>query len=764
MNTIYKTLSKIVFTATVIAGLSVKANAQVTNLILNGNMEGAATAWNQTSTNFGTPLCTAAACGVGGGTGPHAGSGWAWFGGFPGGVEQGTLDQTITIPTGLVSANFNFWLEVPVCDSVGGSQDYLAVLIDSDTLFFVTGNDILCGTVGYGQQTFNVLSYADGNPHTITFTSTTFGTGGATNFFVDDVELLADNGSVAVDCADTTSFSPALAITDGDSLGVSDVQTVSGLTGTLGSTTNLIGVAVNVTHTWIGDVRMILTAPNGAQITLIDRPGVPASTYGCDGDDLDFTVIRGTGNDMENVCGNLPAIAGDYTAANGQDLNAINLLGGSPNGAWTLAAADFATPDPGVINSWSLIFSNGPVASFNPPASICATSGNVNLSPLVTGTPGGTWSGAGVTGTSLNPTGLTSTSITYTVTDGNGCTDSQTSTILIAPGAPSAAFTFSATANTVTFTNTSTNGGTYVWDFGDSGSSTDTNTVHTYASTGSYTVTLTVTNACGTNSNTQTVTLGCADFVLDGGLEAGAGGGVWTEFSSNFTTPLCNAAGCGLGGGTGPNSGTWWAWFGGLGGAIEQGSLIQSVTIPSNATSADLSFFTEYPVCDSVGGSLDVFFVILGSDTLYQTTGADIDCGVVGYQQRTYNVLSAATGNPTNLEFNSTTFGTGGPTNFFVDDVALVVCTPVGIQELVSGASISVVPNPASSYVDITFKNYSENINLSINDMTGKVVYNATVSGKSAQNRIDVSNWAKGVYMVSFKAFGKNYSQKLVVQ
>jgi hypothetical protein len=48
--------------------------------------------------------------------------------------------------------------------------------------------------------------------------------------------------------------------------------------------------------------------------------------------------------------------------------------------------------------------------------------------------------------------------------------------------------------------------------------------------------------------------------------------------------------------------------------------------------------------------------------------------------------------------------------------------------------------------------------------MTGKVVYNATVSGKSAQNRIDVSNWAKGVYMVSFKAFGKNYSQKLVVQ
>lgn len=762
MNTIYKTFSRIIFTATVITGLSVSTNAQVTNLILNGNMEGTAAAWTQTSTNFGTPLCTAA-CGLGGGTGPHAGSGWCWFGGLGGAVEQASLVQTVTIPTGLVSANLNFWLEVPVCDSVGGLQDYMALLIDADTLYFVTGNDILCGTIGYGQQTFNVLAYADGNPHTITFTSTTFGTGGPTNFFVDDVELLADNGSVAVDCADTSAFSPALAITDGDSTGVADAQTLSGLTGTLGSTTNLVGVLLNVSHTWVGDVRLRLTAPNGTQITLMDRPGVPASTFGCDGDDLDFEIIRGTGNDVENVCSNAPAISGSYTAANGQDLNAINIAGGSPNGTWTLDAADFATPDPGTINSWSLIFSSGPVASFNAPSSICATSGNVSLTPLVTGTAGGTWSGAGVTGTTLDPTGLTTTSITYTVTDGSGCTDSQTSTILIAPGAPSASFSFSATANTVTFTNTSTNGGTYAWDFGDSGTSTDTNAVHTYASTGSYTVTLTATNACGTNSTTQTVTLGCADFILDGGLEAGAGGGSWTEFSTNFTTPLCNAA-CGLGGGTGPNTGSWWSWFGGLGGAIEQGSLAQSVTIPANATSADLSFFTEYPVCDSVGGAQDVFFVIFGSDTIYQTTGADVDCGVVGYQQRTYNVLSAATGTPTNLEFNSTTFGTGGPTNFFVDDIALVVCTPVGIQELVSGASISVVPNPASSYVDISFKNYTDNINISISDMTGKVVYNSIMSGKTTQNRIDVSKWSKGVYLISFTAFDKNYSQKLVIK
>lgn len=87
MNNINKILSKIVFTVAVIAGLSVRTNAQVTNLILNGNMEGAAAAWTQTSTNFGTPLCTAAACGLGGGTGPHAGAGWCWFGGLGGALE-----------------------------------------------------------------------------------------------------------------------------------------------------------------------------------------------------------------------------------------------------------------------------------------------------------------------------------------------------------------------------------------------------------------------------------------------------------------------------------------------------------------------------------------------------------------------------------------------------------------------------------------------------------------------------------------------------
>jgi hypothetical protein len=73
---------------------------------------------------------------------------------------------------------------------------------------------------------------------------------------------------------------------------------------------------------------------------------------------------------------------------------------------------------------------------------------------------------------------------------------------------PSAAFTYSATANTVTFTNTSLNAQAYAWDFGDSTSSTAQSPQHTFAGTGPYTVTLTVTK-CGKQSTTsQTFVLG----------------------------------------------------------------------------------------------------------------------------------------------------------------------------------------------------------------------------------------------------------------
>jgi len=59
---------------------------------------------------------------------------------------------------------------------------------------------------------------------------------------------------------------------------------------------------------------------------------------------------------------------------------------------------------------------------------------------------------------------------------------------------PVANATYSTSGNVVTFTNSSTGGTSYSWDFGDFTNSSATSPVHAYAANGAYTAVLTATN------------------------------------------------------------------------------------------------------------------------------------------------------------------------------------------------------------------------------------------------------------------------------
>ena len=59
----------------------------------------------------------------------------------------------------------------------------------------------------------------------------------------------------------------------------------------------------------------------------------------------------------------------------------------------------------------------------------------------------------------------------------------------------------------VDFTNTTVEGTTYLWDFGDGNTSTEESPSHAYADEGEYEVTLTATNECGTTMTTETLTI-----------------------------------------------------------------------------------------------------------------------------------------------------------------------------------------------------------------------------------------------------------------
>jgi subtilisin family serine protease len=167
---------------------------------------------------------------------------------------------------------------------------------------------------------------------------------------------------------------------------------------------------------------------------------------------------------------------------------------------------------------------------------------------------------------------------------------------------------------------------------------------------------------------------GGTDVVQDGSFETGTPNAAWTEFSATFGTPLCDEAGCGLGGGTGPRTGAWWTWFGGIA-AAESGSVSQNVTLPSGP-SAELRFWLEIPA----NGQPGVMEVSMDGNVLFSVTEAD-SAAYATYTEVVVDVSSFADGGTYALEFSSETQAGATATNFFVDDVSLVVQPgPVGCE------------------------------------------------------------------------------------
>jgi subtilisin-like proprotein convertase family protein len=122
---------------------------------------------------------------------------------------------------------------------------------------------------------------------------------------------------------------------------------------TCGTITGVKVQNLNITHTWVGDLRVTLTSPLGTIITLFDRPGRTTTGAGCSGDNLavgfdDAAILTAT--DFENACGNLPAISGTY-----QPVNLLSGLNGqNMQGTWTLTVHDEAAGDGGTLDSWQL--------------------------------------------------------------------------------------------------------------------------------------------------------------------------------------------------------------------------------------------------------------------------------------------------------------------------------------------------------------------------------------------------------------------------
>ena len=119
-----------------------------------------------------------------------------------------------------------------------------------------------------------------------------------------------------------------------------------------------LNVNINMAHTYIGDLTFILTQQStNKSVTVIDRPGNPASGFGCRYDDIVATLGDEALLPVEDQCStSQPSINGSF-----KPNNPLTLFDGTQsNGTWSLKVIDNDPySDGGTLNSWSLQICTG---------------------------------------------------------------------------------------------------------------------------------------------------------------------------------------------------------------------------------------------------------------------------------------------------------------------------------------------------------------------------------------------------------------------
>jgi hypothetical protein len=125
----------------------------------------------------------------------------------------------------------------------------------------------------------------------------------------------------------------------------------------------------------------------------------------------------------------------------------------------------------------------------------------------------------------------------------------------------------------------------------------------------------------------------------------------------------------------------------------------------------------------------------------------------------TYGPVASSTGIVTVKASNSC-----GVSTARVLAVTSTVCPRIG-----EGSSLSLIayPNPTSSNLTVEFtSDQAQDVNMTMRDASGRVVYNemkAVATGANA-TLIDVSTFAKGIYMLQLQSNNTTETLRVIVQ
>ena len=176
-----------------------------------------------------------------------------------------------------------------------------------------------------------------------------------------------------------------------------------------------VNLSIDANHTWVGD--LIFTLQHDATTVIaVDRPGVPASTFGCSSDNVGILLDdEGVDGPVESQCsGTSPALFGSPTPNN--PLSAFDAV--STALTWTLSVEDMVAGDTGTLNQWCIYLN---IVDTTPPTTTLVSAPpdpDANTTPTITFSGDDGPLGSGVAGfeCSLDGGGFAACTSPYTTT------------------------------------------------------------------------------------------------------------------------------------------------------------------------------------------------------------------------------------------------------------------------------------------------------------------------------------------------------------
>ena len=131
--------------------------------------------------------------------------------------------------------------------------------------------------------------------------------------------------------------------------------------------TTKVLLMTRITHPWMGDLSLRLTAPDGTTAMLLDRPGMPdggwIGPWGCGGDDAVCLFDDEAADAAETTCSidAVPVLNGNLTP-----LESLSIFNGiNPTGTWLVQVTDHSPIDAGTVDQLCLTYTTAPDCNGN---------------------------------------------------------------------------------------------------------------------------------------------------------------------------------------------------------------------------------------------------------------------------------------------------------------------------------------------------------------------------------------------------------------